>query len=131
MYVIGKEIESMFGKKKVVDNWSGADIRMKELLNSMIEHRQLMQAYCRKIITCKGSAEMLPDGADKNVELQEIETRQKWIRNLLAAYDEDLRQYNQIDSSLLRHYTGKAKQLTAHEALHIAWETAYREVMNG
>ena len=119
----------MFGKKKIEDAWSGEDNRMKELLDSMGEHRRTMRTYCRKIIVCKGSAEMLPDGADKNVELQEIETYQKRILNLVAAYDDDLRKYNQIDTSLLVHFTGKANQVTSHEALHIAWEMGYREVM--
>lgn len=119
----------MFGKKKELEIWSGEDIHMKELLDSMCEHKHTMRTYCRKIILRKGSAEMLPDGPDKNVELQEIETYQKRILNLVAAYDDDLRQYKQIDDSLLRHFDGKAQQLTSHEALHIAWELAYREVI--
>lgn len=120
----------MFGKKKTTDVWSGEDIRMKELLNSMIEHRQIMQTYCRKIIICKGSAEMLPNGPDKDIELQDIETYQKKILNLVAAYDDDLRQYKQINTSLLTYFTGKAEQLTSHEALHLAWTMAYREVVS-
>ena len=119
----------MLGRKKAEEVWSGEDIRMKELLDSMCEHKCSMRAYCRKIILCKGSADMLPDGSDKNVELQEIETYQKRILNLISAYDNDLRQYNQINDSLLVHFTGKIKQLTSHEALHIAWEMGYREVM--
>lgn len=119
----------MFGKKKAEVIWSGADIRMHELLNSMCEHKCIMRTYCREIILRKGSAEMLPDGPDKNVELQEIETYQKRILNLIAAYDDDLRQYKQIDDSSLVYYNGKAKQLTSHEALHIAWEMGYREVV--
>lgn len=119
----------MFGKRKTADAWSGEDIHMKELLDSMCEHKRVMRTYCRKIIICKGSAEMLPDGPDKGKELQEIETCQKRILNLIAAYDDDLRQYNQIDTSLLVHFTGKAKQLTSHEALHIAWEWGYRDVI--
>lgn len=120
----------MFGKRKTEDTWSGEDIRMKELLGSMSEHRRSMHTYCRQIIICKGSAEMLPDGPDRNKELQEIETYQKRILNLIAAYDDDLRQYNKINTSLLVHFTGKAKQLTSHEALHIAWTMGYREVMD-
>lgn len=120
----------MFGKKKEAEVWSAEDYRMKELLQNLCEHRCIMQTYCRKIIVCKGCAEMLPDGADKNQELQEIETCQKRILNLLAAYDEDLRQYKQIDSSLLRYYTAPVKQLTSHEALHISWKMAYREVVS-
>lgn len=119
----------MFGKKKTSDTWSGEDIRMKELLDSMCEHKCVMRTYCREIVLRKGSAEMLPDGPDKNVELQEIETYQKHILNLIAAYDDDLRQYKQIDDSLLVHFNGKTKQLTSHEALHIAWEMGYREVI--
>lgn len=118
----------MFGKK-IEDIWSGADIRMKELLDSMCVHKRVMRTYCREIIVRKGSAEMLPDGADKRKELQDIETYQKRILNLIAAYDDDLRQYNQIDTSLLVHFTGKVEQLTSHEALHIAWERGYKEVM--
>lgn len=118
----------MFGKKKETDTWSGEDIHMRELVNNLSEHMQGMTTYCRKIILCKGSAEMLPDGSDKNVELQEIEIYQKRILNLVAAYDDDLRQYKQINNALLVHYTGKAQQLTSHEALHMAWEIAYRQV---
>lgn len=119
----------MFGKKKTADTWSSEDIYMKQLLDSMCEHRRSMCDYCRQIIICKGSAEMLPNGPDKNKELQEIETYQKRIWNLIAAYDDDLRQYNQINTSFLVHFTGKAKQFTSHEALHIAWKTGYREVI--
>lgn len=119
----------MFGKKKTAEVWSAEDIHMKELLDSMCEHKRIMRTYCHQIIVCKGSAEMLPDGADRNRELQEIETYQKRILNLVAAYDDDLRQYNQIDTSLLVHFTGKVKQLTSHEALHIAWKMGYRDVV--
>lgn len=119
----------MFGNKKTADVWSGEDIRMKELLDSMCEHKRSMRTYCRKIIIYKGSVEMLPDGADKNKELRDIEEFQKRILNLIAAYDDDLRKYNQINTSLLRHFTGKVGQLTSHEALHIAWEMGYREVI--
>ena len=119
----------MFGRKQRAEIWSGEDLHMKELLDSMCEHKRSMRTYCRKIIICEGSANMLPDGPDKNVELQEVDTYKKCILNLIAAYDDDLRQYNQIDSSLLVHFTGKTKQLTSHEALHIAWEMGYREVM--
>ncbi len=119
----------MFGRKKESDTWSSEDIHMKGLLDNLYEHRQTMIACCRKIILCKGSAEMLPDGPDKNIELQEIETYQKHILNLVAAYDDDLRQYKQINNTLLRHYTGKTQQLTSHDALHMAWEIAYRQVL--
>lgn len=119
----------MFGRNKKSDVWTNEDICMKELLNNLSEHKQRMIACCRKIILCRGSAEMLPDGADKNVELKEIETNQKHILNLIAAYDDDLRQYKQIKTALLVHYTGKAQQLTSHEALHLAWEIAYRHVL--
>lgn len=119
----------MFGRKKEIDTWSGEDIHMKELVDSLCQHRQKMITYCHEIILCKGSAEMLPDGPDKNIELQEIETYQKRILNLVAAYDDDLRQYKQIDNALLVHYTGKTQQLTSHEMLHMAWEIAYRQVL--
>jgi hypothetical protein len=73
---------------------------------------------------------MLPDGPDKDKELQEVEIYQKRILLLIGAYDNDLRQYNQIDTSLLVHFTGKANPLTSHEALRIAWKMAYREVVS-
>ncbi len=119
----------MFGKKKTPDAWSAEDYRMKELSDSLCGHISKMRTYCREIIIRKGSAEMLPDGADKNVEFQEIETYQKRILNLVAAYDDDLRQYNQINTALLVYFTGKTKKMTSHEALHVAWELAYREVV--
>ena len=119
----------MFGRKKESDTWSGEDMRMKDLLNNLLEHRHMMTGYCRKIILCKGSAEMLPDGPGKNVELREIETYQKRILNLMAAYDDDLRQYKQINNSYLVHYTGKTQQMTSQEALHMAWQMAYRQVI--
>lgn len=118
----------MFGKKKTADNWTVEDLRMEELLDSLCNHRQLMQVYCRKIIICKGCAEMLPDGPDKDKELHEVEIYQKRILNLIDAYNNDLRQYNQINTSLLVHFTGKANQLTSHEALRIAWEIVHRQV---
>lgn len=119
----------MFGRKKEPDTWSNEDIRMKDLIDSLNQHWQVMITYCRKIILCKGSAEMLPDGPDKNVELQEVETYQKRILNLIAAYDDDLKQYKQINNSLLVHYTGKTEKMTSHKALHTAWEIAYRQVL--
>ena len=119
----------MFGKKKVADVWSSEDIRMNELLANLSEHKNIMRTYCRKIIICKGSLEMLPDGEDKNKELRDIEELQRQISNLIAAYDDDLREYNQINTALLVHFTGKTVQLTSHEALHIAWEMGYREVI--
>ena len=120
----------MFGRKKeAVDTWSSEDIRMKELLDNMGEHRRSMIGYCHKIILCKGSAEMLPNGPDKDIELQEVETCQKHILNLVSAYDDDLRQYKQINRSLLVHYTGKTEQMDSHKSLHMAWEIAYRGVL--
>lgn len=119
----------MLGRRKEQEVWSGEDIHMKELINNLSNHKRMMADYCRKIILCKGSAEMLPDGPDKNVELQEIETCQKRILNLVAAYDDDLRQYKQINRSLLSYYTGNIPQPTSHEALRIAWEIAYSEVL--
>lgn len=119
----------MFGRKKESDTWSCEDIHMRELLNDLSQHRQMMTTYCHKIIVCKGSAEMLPDGSGKNVELREIETCQKRILNLMAAYDDDLRQYKQINNALLVHYTGKTQQMTSQDALHMAWEIAYRQVL--
>ena len=119
----------MFRRNKEFDTWSGEDLRMKELIDNLCAHRKLMITHCRKIILCKGSAEMLPDGADKNVELQEIETHQKCILNLISAYDDDLRQYEQINNSRLVHYTGKTPQMTSHDTLHMAWEIAYRQVL--
>lgn len=121
--------KNMFERKKEPDTWSAEDIRMKELINNLGQHRQVMTTYCRKIILCKGSVDMLPDGPDKNIELQEIETYKKRILNLVSAYDDDLRQYKQIDKSLLIHYTGKTQQLTSHESLHMAWEIANRQVL--
>ena len=118
----------MFGKKKTPDTWSGEDIHMKELLDSMCEHKRVMRTYCREIVLRKGSAEMLPDGPDKNVELQEIETYQKHILNLIAAYDVARKAYNQIDASKLVHYNGKAEWCNSHEMLRIAWKTAFRKV---
>ena len=119
----------MFGRKKEPEVWSNEDIRMKELLNNLGEHRRTMIGYCCKIILCKGSAEMLPNGPDKDIELQEVETYQKRILNLISAYDDDLRKYKQIDNSRLVHFTGKADQMTSHKALHMAWEMAYRQVL--
>ena len=119
----------MFGKKQEPDVWSSEDIQMKTLLESMYAHRKSMQSLCYKILMCKGSAEMLPDGADKNIELQEIETAQKRILNLVAAYDDDLREYKKINGLRLTHFTGKTVQPTSHEALHLAWKLAYRQVI--
>jgi len=119
----------MLGRKKEPEIMSSEDIRMRDLINHLGQHKRTMATYCRKIILCKGSVEMLPDGPDKNVELQEIETCQKRILNLVAAYDDDLRQYNQIKKPLLSYYTGNIPQPTSHEALRMAWEIAYRQVL--
>lgn len=119
----------MFGRKKEPETLSGEDIHMRELINTLRQHKTLMAECCYKIILCKGSIEMLPDGPDKNVELQEIETCQRRILNLVAAYDDDLRQYKQINKSLLSYYGGIIPQPTSHEALRMAWEIAYRQVM--
>lgn len=119
----------MLGRKKELETLSGEDIHMRELINTLRQHKMLMAECCYKIILCKGSAEMLPDGPDKNAELQEIETCQRRILNLVAAYDDDLRQYKQINKSLLSYYHGIIPQPSSHEALRMAWEIAYRQVL--
>lgn len=119
----------MFKRKKVEPVWSAEDLLMHDLINSMFEISGKIDKYCYEIIVRKGSAEMLPDGADKNKELKEIAQYQHRILCLIGGYDDDLRQYNQIDTSKLVHYTGKAPRITSHELLHRCWNRAYQKVM--
>ena len=119
----------MFKRKKVEPVWSSEDLQMQLLINSMFEISSKIGKYCYEIIVRKGSSEMLPEGADKNKELEEIAQYQHRILCLIGGYDDDLRQYNQIDASKLVHYTGKAPRITSHELLHQCWGRAYRKVM--
>lgn len=119
----------MFKRKKPEPVWSAEDLLMQNLINSMFDISGKIDKYCYEIIVRKGSAEMLPDGADKNKELKEIAQYQHRILCLIGGYDDDLRQYNQIDASKLVHYTGKAPRITSHELLHRCWARAYQKVM--
>lgn len=119
----------MFGKKKAAEVWSGEDIHMKELFDQLAMHRETMINLCERIIVREGSAQMLPDGPDKQVELTEIETYRKRMLCVIGAYDDDLRRYKQIDNSKLRHFTGKAEWCSSHEMLRIAWRIAYKKVI--
>jgi predicted Zn-dependent protease len=65
----------------------------------------------------------------KNLSVFAGKLGQQIANSVVSAYDDDLRQYKQINNSCLVHYTGKTQQMTSHEALHMAWEIAYRKVL--
>ena len=119
----------MFKKKNIQEVWSGEDLRMKELIDQLSMHSETMVNLCERIIVLEGSANMLPDGPDKRVELAEIETYRKRMLCIIGAYDDDLRQYKEIDHLKLRHYNGKAEWCSSHKMLHIAWQRAYKKVI--
>ena len=119
----------MFGKKKESPALSYEDLQLSSLGQELRDHRDTMISLCRRIMEHEGCANMLPDGADKNIELKEAETLRKRVLNVVAAYDVALKTYNQIDVSKLVHYNGKASWCDSHDMLRIAWKTAFRKVM--
>ena len=119
----------MFGKKKEPETWSGEDIHMKNLSTDLCAHRETMISLCYRIMEHEGCANMLPDGADKDIELKEVDALRKRVLNVVAAYDVAHKEYNQIEVSKLVHYNGKASWCDSHEMLRIAWQAAFRKVV--
>lgn len=114
----------MFGKKKEHETWSYEDKQVHALINSMVTLRKQMEGHIRTIMIHEGSANMLPDGADKKIELAEANKRKTMLLNSISAYDEDYRAFKAIDKTKLIHYYGLAEQMTSHKALNIAWRLA-------
>lgn len=122
----------MFRKKKVeVEKFSAEDFLLQELSLAFKSHRDTLINLCSLIIQHEGCSHMLPEGADKNVELEQIDTLQKRVRNVLAAYDVDYHKWQEIDSAKLIHYNGKPSWANSHEMLKIAWTNAYQRIMRG
>ena len=120
----------MFGKKKETSlALSHEDLQLNELGQELRDHRDTMINLCYRIMEHEGCANMLPAGADKDIELKEAETLRKRVLNVVAAYDVAHKAYNQIDASNLVHYNGKASWCDSHEMLRIAWQTAFRKVV--
>ena len=120
----------MFGKKKQLDVWTYEDKKVKELTDAICNHRERLIALCSQIIEHNGCIEMLPDGADKDVELNKVKELREHVRNILTAYDMDYKKYCSIDTTKLNHYTGLAKWSNSHEMLRIAWRIAIKQVYN-
>ena len=118
-------------KKKKVEEFSAEDFLLQEMALAFTSHRETLINLCYQIIQHEGCSHMLPDGADKNVELAQIDTLQKHVRNVLAAYDVDYHKWQAIDSTKLIHYHGKASWANSHEMLKIAWTNAYQRIMRG
>ena len=112
----------MFCKKqKFVDEWSFEDRRHKELTESMGNLIREMAKIIHSVHMYQGCADLLPDGADKDIELKDAETCRWKLRNLLSAYDEDYRAWKALDKTKLIHYNAYATPKDSHGALHIAW----------
>lgn len=124
------ETEMLFNKKKNIKNefWSFQDIEYQKLNQLFCDHRKTLVTECMRVITHEGCANMLPDGADKNIELKKAQEARERIRNVLAAYDQDLKIYNTIDATKFNHYTGKAQWCSSHEMLQAAWAHAIRQI---
>lgn len=118
----------MFRKKKESSALSYEDLQLSSLGQELRDYRDTMISLCYRIMVREGCANMLPDGADKNIELKEAEALRKRVLNIVAAYDVAHKAYNQIDVSKLVHYNGKADWCDSHEMLRIAWKTAFRKV---
>lgn len=115
----------MFGRKqKVVDEWSFEDRKYKELTTSMGNLVREMEKIIHSIKMYDGCANLLPDGADKDIELKDAETCKWKLRNLLSAYDDDYRAWQQLDKSKFIHFNNPAAPRDAHGALHLAWMMA-------
>lgn len=120
----------MFGKKKEESSaLSYEDLQLSSLGQELRDHRDTMINLCYRIMEHEGCANMLPDGADKDIELKEVEALRKRVLNVVSAYDVAHKAYNQIDASKLVHYNGKASWCNSHEMLRIAWSTAFRKVI--
>lgn len=116
----------MWFKKEKTNNtvWSFQDTEYQRLTNSLIAHRNGLIARCAQVIAHEGCANMLPDGPDKDIELKKAQENREYVRNLLAAYEADLKEYNAIDITKFNHYTGRVEWAKPHEMLEIAWHNA-------
>lgn len=119
----------MFKKKVIVDEWSYEDRKVKELNESMSCLLKDMTQLCREVMIHEGSANMLPDGADRDLELELVRKYREQIRNCLSAYDDDKRAFRAIDKTKLKHCSnGVAEMCPTHAALNIAWRDARRSL---
>lgn len=116
----------MWFKKEKTNNtvWSFQDTEYQRLTNSLITHRNELIARCTQVIVHEGCANMLPDGPDKDIELKKAQENREYVRNLLAAYEADLKEYNAIDTTKFNHYSGRVEWAKPHEMLEIAWRNA-------
>lgn len=111
-------------EKKETALWTFQDTEYWILTKSLSTHRDELIAKCAQVITHEGCANMLPDGPDKDIELEKAQESREHVRNLLGAYEADLKEYNAIDITKLNHYTGRAEWAKPHEMLEIAWHNA-------
>lgn len=119
----------LFKKEKAKDTvWSFQDVEYRRLTLSLKAHRDTLITECAQVITHEGCANMLPDGPDKNIELKKAQEAREHVRNLLAAYEADLKEYNAIDLLKLNYYTGRAEWAKPHEMLEIAWSNAISKI---
>lgn len=118
----------MFGKKqKPIDEWSFEDKKYKELTESMGNLIKEMTKIIHSIHIRQECADLLPDGADKDIELKDAETYRWKLRNLLSAYDEDYRAWKALDKIKLIHYHDYVEPRNSHDALHLAWMIERRD----
>ena len=121
----------LFKKEKAKDTlWSFEDTEYQRLTISITAHRNELITACANVIKHEGCANMLPEGPDKDIELKKAQENREHVRNLLAAYEADLKIYKTIDATKFSHYTGKTEWANAHEMLEIAWRHAIRQLYN-
>lgn len=75
----------MFGKKPTVKN--SYDERMKELYNELSEISFKMNNLVQQIYVKGFVIQMFPDGADKNLEVEEINNLRARLLRKVACYD--------------------------------------------
>jgi len=119
----------LFKKEKAKDTWwSFQDTEYRRLTISLSAHRNELIAKCAQVIKYEGCANMLPDGPVKDVELKKAQESREHVRNILAAYEADLKEYNAIDITKLNHYTGRVEWADPYEMLEIAWRNAISQL---
>jgi hypothetical protein len=79
--------------RKIKEQWNAYDIHAKDLNNELSDAHKSLQNAVKELIVKTKVSDFYPDGADKNVALEEAATARIKFRNVLACYDEAHRNY--------------------------------------
>ncbi len=119
----------MFKRASREEPQMSAEDRTYQWVRTQLHHSfNNMLDTCKEIIIHQGCANMLPDGADKNYELDLIATLQNRLHGQIAIHDDIVRTNKHIDTSKLVYYTDVSPVRTSHETLATAWQWANKEL---